>query len=78
MQRYACHGKLIHNIISNADTHMILPRYQSVLYMAVACPRCEGYAISVMSIGAALAAKVRPNPMRKRAPMNIPTDCDAD
>jgi hypothetical protein len=39
--------------------------------------RYGGYEISVTSMGAALAAKVRPKPMRKRAPMNMPTDCDA-
>jgi hypothetical protein len=31
----------------------------------------------VTSRGAALAAKVRPKPIRKRAPMNMPTDWDA-
>ena len=53
-------------------THMMLPKYHIVLYNDVALPRCDGYAISVINSGAALAANVSPNPMRKRAPMNMP------
>lgn len=51
--------------------------YHRVLYIDVACARCDGNAISVTSSGAADAANVSPKPIRKRAPMNIPTECDA-
>ena len=53
---------------------MMLPRYQRVLYNEVALPRCEGYASSVIRSGEAAAANVKPNPIIKRAPINIPVD----
>lgn len=51
------------------ETYMILPRYQRVLYIEVAWARCEGNATSVTSRGAAEAANVRPNPIKKLAPL---------
>ena len=44
---------------------MIAPKYHKELYIEVIGPRYGGYAISETSIGAALAANVKPNPMRK-------------
>lgn len=46
-------------------TYMILPAYHRELYIEVSGARCGGYAISVTSIGAAFAAKVKPKPIRK-------------
>jgi hypothetical protein len=53
------------------------PEYQSELYIDVSCGRYLGYEISVTNMGAALAANVRPKPIMKRAPMNIPTFWEA-
>ena len=43
----------------------MLPEYQRELYSAVSCARYKGYDISVTNMGAALAAKVKPKPIRK-------------
>lgn len=42
---------------------MILPKYQRVLYIDVACARWDGYATSVTNNGAAAAANVSPKPI---------------
>jgi hypothetical protein len=45
--------------------YTILPEYQRELYKEVKGARYVGYETSVTNIGAALAAKVKPKPMRK-------------